>query len=461
MAASDPAIPKTAKGYEVDGALSWWAGIDMHEVAPELIWPRNLYIYDRMRRQDAQVMSVLRAVTLPVRRTQWRIDPSGAPARVVYQVADDLGLPIVGKPNRPTAQTEFDFGEHLRLALLKLVFGHSFFEQVYEVRADGKAHLSELGWRPPRTISQVDVNNDGTLRAVHQWGILGQKDEVIIPAGQLVAYVTDREGGNWLGQSLLRPAYKFWLLKDRLLRVQAQTIDRNGLGIPTYTASEVPPGIEGEDARVRQQAEIDAGNKLAQSVRAGDNAGMAIPHGATFTMKGVEGALPDATKPIGYYDDMIARAVLAHFLNLGGDNSTGSYALGDTFADFFTLSLQTVAQEIADVFTKSVITDIVRLNYGQDVPIPRLTFEEIGSRSQATSQAVYQLVTSGALTMDDPLEDFLRDKFQLPPRDPTTARAKPAPGGAAGAESTDPPDGTDNGSKPPDGSTDGTEGNAS
>ena len=40
---------------------------------------------------------------------------------------------------------------------------------------------------------------------------------------RLVMYVNDREGGNWLGQSLLRPAYKFWLLKDRLLRVMRRS----------------------------------------------------------------------------------------------------------------------------------------------------------------------------------------------------------------------------------------------
>jgi len=101
------------------------------------------------------------------------------------------------------------------------------------------------------------------------------------------------------------------------------------------------------------------------------------------------------------------------------------------------------------------------LNYGSDTPIPRLTFEEIGSRNPATSQAVYQLVMSGAITMDDPLEDYLRDKFGMPPRDPATARSagpKTAPGKAAGVEQ-DAPDAPDG---PVDGSTDGStdEGNA-
>jgi hypothetical protein len=451
MASNDSTpVPEAAKGYAVDASYGWWWAMDEHEPTPELRWPRNIEIFDRMRRQDAQVASVLRAVVLPIRRTQYRIDPSGAPARVVNQIADDLGLPIVGKPNRRTKATPFQFGEHLRLAMLKLVFGFSYFEKLYDVRPDGPggalvAHLADLQWRPPRTISEIDVNQDGSLRTVHQWGIFG-KEQVALDASRIVAYVNDREGGNWLGQSMLRPAYKYWLLKDRLLRVQAQTIDRNGLGVPVYENSPTPLGVTLEDADRRQTVERQAGEKLARGLRAGDTTGAAIPNGAKFEMKGVTGDLPDASKPIGYYDDQIASAVLAHFLNLGGDDSTGSYALGDTFENFFTMSLQTVAQEFADTFTNEVIADIVRVNYPDGTGIPRLTFDEIGSRHNATAQDLFQLKTGGVLTMDDPLEAFVRNSYGLPPMDPTTARTEAndeARAAASEANTTPDPSGDD------------------
>lgn len=44
----------------------------------------------------------------------------------------------------------------------------------------------------------------------------------------------------------------------------------------------------------------------------------------------MSGDLPDTDAPIKYHDEQIARAVLAHFLNLG--TQTGSWALGSTFA---------------------------------------------------------------------------------------------------------------------------------
>lgn len=408
-------VPKSEKGYASQSG-GWWTALDEEET-PELRWPRNVSVYDRMRRQDAQVISVLRAVTLPIRRTSWRIDPNGARPEVAQQVADDLGLALVGDdPNRKVLRTRdrFSWSEHLRLSLLMLPFGHSVFEQVYRIDDSGLARLRKLAWRPPKTISRIDVAADGGLVAIEQHGVTagGGSTGPRIGVERLVVYVNDREGGNWLGQSLLRPAYKYWLLKDRLLRVQAQTVDRNGLGVPVYEGSKLPDSVIGDDRSKREKDELDEGLKLARGFRSGDNAGAAIPSSAKLTMQGVEGTLPDADVPIRYYDEQIARAVLAHFLNLGTE--TGSWALGSTFADFFTLSLQTVAMQIADTVTQHIIEDLVDLNWGSSEPAPKLVFDEIGSRHPATAEAIRALIDCGALTADPSLETHLRTIYGLP-----------------------------------------------
>jgi hypothetical protein len=377
------------------------------ETTPELRWPDSVKVYDQMRGQDAQVASVLRAVTLPVRRTPWRVDPAGARARVTQMVADDLGLPIVGKNPKPQPRIRdrFSWAEHLHLALLMLPFGHMFFEQVYRVDGD-RARLRKLAPRLPKTIEEIDVADDGGLNWIRQYGSKTSQRQQPIPVDRLVAYVHEREGGNWLGRSLLRPAYKHWLIKDRLLRVQAQTIERNGMGIPLYKASE-------------SETDLTAGAGMAQAWRAGESAGSAVPHGADLVLRGVEGDLPDADKPIRYHDEQIARAVLAHFLNLG--TQTGSWALGTTFADFFTLSLQTLAQQIADVATQHIVEDLVDVNFGPTEPAPRIVFDEIGSRQAATAAAIKSLYDAGALKPDEPLREFIRQQYGMPGEDPDTA----------------------------------------
>lgn len=416
--------PTSEKGYATGNAL-WWSAPDEEET-PELRWPHNIEVYDRMRRQDAQVISVLRAVTLPIRRTTWRVDPNGARDEVAKLVADDLGLPLVGADGRtvPRTRDRFSWSDHLRLALLTLPFGHSYFEQVYRIDESGQARLRKLAWRPPKTISKIDVAPDGGLIAIEQLGKGAGSNTARIGVERLTAYVNEREGGNWLGQSLLRPAYKYWLLKDRLLRVQAQTVDRNGMGVPIYEASEQPANLDPGEHIKRAEKEIAAGLKLAQGLRSGDNAGASIPNKAKITLKGVEGDLPDADKPIRYYDEQIARAVLAHFLNLGTE--TGSWALGSTFADFFTLSLQATAEHIATTATQHIVEDLVDLNWGYTEAAPRIVFDEIGSRHPATAEAVRALIECGALTADDKLEGHLRTTYGLPEADPQTKRERPA-----------------------------------
>lgn len=421
-AATTPVRTQTGvreSGYVVPGGgtSSWWSWDEQREDTPELRWPQSVGVYDRMRRQDAQVSSMLRAVTHPVRRTKWRIDPAGARPEVVAHVSQDLGLPILGSDAVPSMRTRdrFSWAAHLRLALLCLPFGHMVFEQVYRVDdVTGLARLRKLGPRMPETIAKWNVARDGGLVSVEQAGPLGgSSGSITLPVSRLVVYVNEREGGEWWGQSLLRPAYKNWLLKDRLLRTQAQAIDRNGMGIPVYTGAPNAP-----------QTDIDAGAQLAQQVRSGDNSGMGLPNEAKMELVGVSGQIPDAKPVIEYHDSQIAAAVLAQFLNLG--KQTGSWALGSVFADTFVESLQAVAQEVADTATQHVVEDIVDINYGPDELAPRIVFDEIGSQTASIAGALKMLVEAGVLTPDPSIESYIRTGLGLPSGSDDPARANGA-----------------------------------
>ena len=82
------------------------------------------------------------------------------------------------------------------------------------------------------------------------------------------------------------------------------------------------------------------------------------------------GSLPDLDKQIRYYDEQIARGALANFLSLGGENSRGSFALGETFENFFQQSLQATAQAIATTFNQHVVEDLVDINWGPGTRAP-------------------------------------------------------------------------------------------
>ncbi|GAS92680.1 uncharacterized protein RMCB_6776 [Mycolicibacterium brisbanense] len=444
--------PTRELGYvnPYSGILSGWTEWDTFEQVPELLWPSSVRTYTRMSREDGRIASILAAVGLPIRRTAWRIDKAGASDEVTEFVARDLGLPIRGASDdeMDTSRTRgrFSWAEHLQQALLMLTFGHSVFEQVYDTVTDpGRAHLKKLAPRPSSTIAYWDVARDGGLVGVQQFpegGMGGAAGGVVyagrfgdlIPVNRLVVYTRDRDPGVWTGNSLLRPAYKHWLLKDELIRIEATAARRNGVGVPVVTAPEgVSTGEVSWDALAPYL-------KIARQFRGGNNAGVALPNGAELDIKGVQGTLPSGfiRQAIEYHDKQMALAALAHFLNL---DKGGSYALASVQADAFTQSVQTIAELIRDIAQAHIVEDLVDLNFGPDEPAPRLTVDEIGSRQDATAAALQMLVTAGLLTPDSRLEAFERQTLGLPSADPDEATDEPdeAPAETAAPETAAPP----------------------
>ncbi|WP_182359551.1 phage portal protein family protein [Tomitella gaofuii] len=424
MAEATAPAPLSEIGYAAGGNGSA-SSID-DETTPELRWPANLPVYNRMRREDAQVISVLRAITLPLKRTVWRVDPNGARDEVVQHVADDLNLPIVGQPERNTGRTRgrFSWNEHLDQALLMMPYGHMFFEQVYRIDEANRVRLRKLAPRMPLSIQEIEVARDGGLEWIEQTrdmrAVTGRR--VRIPVSRLVAYVCDKEGADWTGNSVLRQCYAPWMIKNAMLRLAPQVVQRNGMGVPIY---EAPAGAS--------DADIAKGRKMASDFQAGRRAGGAVPSGAKLSLLGISGNLPDPMPLIVYSDAQIGKSVLAHFLNLDGKG--GSYALAGTQADAFVQSLQTRAAYIQSVANAHIVEDLVDVNFGLDERAPRLVFDEIGARHAATAEALKALRDGGLIFPDRPLEEFLRQMYGLPPM------ALPPEPGTSGRESTTPSEG--------------------
>jgi hypothetical protein len=307
-------------------AAARWGLDDTTEHVSDLQWPNSVVTYSRMR-NDPTIGSVLAAYVHPIMRAPWHVDPRGAAPDVVQLVADSLGLPVLGQSDEPgpARNRGVRWRRHLRLALQQLVYGHYGFEPAYEY-ADGRVLLTGLPERLPSTITQIDTNTDGTLKAVRQSRDPGltvaSADDVVIPADRLLWYTHDREGDAWWGRSMLRACFGHWLIKQDTVRVAATGIRRWSAGIPVM---EPLPGTNPTTAQVTEAA------RLAQSARAGDGAGAALP-GWTLRIKGVEGTLPDPMPLLRYLDEQMARAALASVLDLGA-TPNGSRALGGTFAD--------------------------------------------------------------------------------------------------------------------------------
>jgi hypothetical protein len=397
----------------VPGVTSINGYIDNWEETQELRWPLSMMVYDRMGKTDGQTSSTLRAIGLPIRRATWRVPKGGqVDTRVRDLVEVTFGLQVDDQGRRRRARQGISFDEHIRHALLMLRYGHMPFEQVYDLGPPPPGitgvppvigNLHKLSPRMPRTLTGIDVERDGGLQGIRQLvpDVNGFLREEKIGVESLVMYVNEKEGADWLGTSLLRSAYKNWLIKDQLLRLSAQAAERNSMGLPVVGFG--AGGTRGEALRIGRR------------IRAGEDAAVAVPDGYTFKLQAVEGERMDLLPLIEYHNQEIGRNALAMFLNLGHDGGLGQGSLGDTFVDFFNLAEWALVAELEEYLTEYAVRDFVALNFGPDEPYPTIVADEIEPGGTLTSDAIATLVTAGVLTADDDLEDWIRRRGGAPP----------------------------------------------
>lgn len=385
---------------------SWGSFVDTVEHNPELVYPRSLKVFDLMR-NDSQIDGLLTGIIWPVMGFGWHIDPNGAPDDMVEMLAEDLLLPIAGSEadGEPRRKNRFDFAEHMEHALDALIFGHYYFEQVGEIVGD-RWRLRKLAPRPPDTIAEIKVAPDGGLVYVRQnfGSSSGFGEGPEIPVSRLVAYVWGKRGAQWTGRSILRSLYANWLIKDRLIRVDAIKHERNGMGIPVV---EAPPGARPSDYKILQD--------IADQLKVGESGGATVPPGSKLRLVGTEGSVPNTIESVVYHDQQMARRLVQMVAQLGQQGSTGNRALGDTLGGMFDRGLQAIAKWYAGVFNAHVIEDWVDWNWPNADRVPRLSFSAY-SDDEMSTEALAQLVSDGIVTMDSQLEDWVRARHGLPPK---------------------------------------------
>lgn len=424
----------SATGIPVMGILSWAAmgqqvGNDL-EYVPELQWPSNVFTYQKMR-NDSQVDGLLNGSFLPISRWSFGIDPNSAPDIVVQELCRDVGLPVATRTGDTWRMDEqapiprhvgrFDFHEHLGEALMAVAYGHEYFEINADLAPppDGwpidtplRARLRKLATRPPWTITAIDTNPDGGLRAIRQ--LTTPPGDPGIPVEALVAYIWGKEGANWVGRSMLRSCYRPWLVKDRVMRVGAINIERNGAGVPMITA---PQG-----ATVGQ---IKLLEDLARRIRAGDSSGGAVPYGSQLQLMGVIGSQPDAIGMMNFLNEEMARSFLQMVQSLG-TSRTGSRALGMTFLNMMEWLLEAICNWFCAVFNKIVIERWMFWNFGapQDANIdeyaPRLVYAPRGKATDGLQQGVQngniQVDQQTAAMIEEPDEEPVHEHAHRPSR---------------------------------------------
>lgn len=356
--------PKAERGHagvvtSVMGVYAMAERIDYNTaMAPPARWSN----VEKMRKSDGSIKAALLAVTLPLLSVEWRVSPASDDPRdeeIAAFIEDDLKGMSTSWP------------EYLRELLLYLADGVRPYEPVWELRDDGKIHLRKMAPRPPATVLA-----DGWLTDDHG-GPAGIKQlapdgdtEITIPIDDLVIFTHEREGANWLGNSILRPAYKHWWYAEELERIAAIAAERGAVGVPVFEVDPASGAADDDD-------ESDRLDDIGMGLHANERMFVRLPAGVRMQLQGVSGNLIDPLPLIEYHKREALKALLAQFISVGtGD--VGSWAAAREHTSFFVMLLDAIAQQVAHVHRRFLFLRWCQWNWDPAMTVDQLPTLEYG-----------------------------------------------------------------------------------
>jgi phage gp29-like protein len=385
---------------------------------------RGSRIYREMSENDPVIGSILYAIEKIILRLEWRLETSS------NQEADKEAAEFIETCLYDMSES---WEQTLSSILSMLVYGYAFNEIVYKIRggmdqkdASKRSRYSDnkIGWRKWPIRSQETLNNwmfdtEGGIQGFEQMDPYGAGLHRI-PIDKALLFRTTTQKNNPEGKSLLRTAYRPWYFKRRIEEIEAIGIERDLAGLPI---AYIPPEYLSSTASADQAAVKESIVSIVQNVKRNEQEGIVFP--LVYDDKGNKmfdlqllsagGSRQfDTDKTIGRYDQRIAMSVLSDFILLGHER-TGSFALGSSKIDLWTMAVEAICKSIAEVVNQHAIPRLLKLNGMKIGTTPELKYSEVSSIDLTEiSEYVSKLIGSGAMTPDTELEEYLRGLAGLP-----------------------------------------------
>lgn len=383
------------------------------EAARELQFPDSIIVYDAMR-TETHLAGILEAIVQAALSAGWNLETEGVPDDVVTLCRTELGLVSPGEPMAQVEHQGVEVINHLEEMLeTMLIAGFSAAEIVFDAGAPTPAqeginagvggqirHLRKLAPRPPRTITRIETERDGGLKAIYQTPLdYTALEDTPIPVEDLVMYTYKKRGANWAGESLFRTAYRPWSIKDIYLRLDAAAVDKHSNGYWIGKSADQKRA----DALYEELSELHSGERGALVTDPNDE----------VNLMGVSGSLVDITPRLKYLDQEMSRSALAMFLDLGHDN--GARSLGETHLRIFYNKVDSIAKYMGRVLTQNVIRKLVAHNFPAGTPWPSLVPGDVVSQQSGSIENLTSLMNAGIITYDKGLEEYARARYGAPP----------------------------------------------
>ena len=422
-------------------------GTVYEEFLTNLRGQRGARIYREMADNDPTIGSMLFAIEKVITRLEWRIDPYSDNSKDGDITPEDKEVAAFVESCLHDMSESWDSA--LSQMLSMLVFGYSYHEIVYKIREGdnsnpqrkSKFNDGRIGWRkmPIRaqeTLFRWMMDEDGGIQGMVQVDPSSGGIHAI-PIEKALLFRTSSQKNNPEGRSILRNAYRSWYFKRRIEEIEAIGIERDLAGLPV---AYVPPEFLSSTATAEQASVLATIQNIVTSIKRNEQEGIVMPsmyddqgHKVFDLVLLSSGGSRqfDTDKIIQRYDQRIAMSILSDFILLGSDR-VGSYALGTSKMDLWSMAVDSIAKNIAEVMNQHAIPRLLKLN-GMDISrAPYLTYGEVSHVDlNEIAGFVGGLVQTGAIVPDPKLEEYLRDLAGLPPaeHDGQNFGMPPMPGG--------------------------------
>jgi hypothetical protein len=405
-------IPRPQLGSEEGSSLP----VRIIDPVPQLVSAYQRTITYSQMMTDAGVDMSVRAIKTPVLGAEFFIEPYSSDPQDVL-ICDFIWDNLAKGMSAPLLNSLADI-------LHFFEDGFSVLEKVYENRewspnakgANTRTYtmLKKLGVRPGPTITQITYDNNGGPTGVIQRAIQsdGSTKEVTIDISKCMIFTFGKVGGDLTGKSILRTAYAHWYYKTHFYKIDAVQKERHGIGIPR--------GKLGPAATLQDKVAL---RTMLRNLRTNEESFIIETPNVAVDFVELKGQTVDALESAGHHNMMILMNIMAQFLaqgtGPGGASGSGGRATGATSSDLFMKSLKFVANLIAQNFNMYVIPELVVWNFPTS-NFPQVKVRNIGETRdlQMLGAAISNLVAQGGIIMDDPTENWIREVFDMPGKQP-------------------------------------------
>jgi hypothetical protein len=359
------------------------AGYIDEEFLPQLRGRKAVQVYREMGDNDPITSALLFSITQLLRGIDWPVVPGGksradtAAAKLVETCMDDMSNSWQGTISE---------------VLTCIQYGWSWHEIVYKRRQgpwqkDGakRSKYSDglIGWRkmPIRaqeTMQRWVFDEQGSVQAMVQLAPPDYKTRML-PIDRSLLFRVGHHKNNPEGRSMLRGSYRPWYYKKRLEEFESIGVERDLAGLPKVT---VPADYLRAGAATEQAKMVASMKKMVRSIRRNEQEGMVFPAAYDpesgkplfeFELLGGGGSRQfDTNKLIERYEQRQLMTVLADFIMVGHQGSTGTYNLHVDKTGIFREALNAIALSVADTFNRHAIPRLFAANGWKPDALPTI-----------------------------------------------------------------------------------------